>query len=585
MEKWMVYNKKADFQKIGSEFGIDPVIARLIRNRDIQDMKEIHSYLYGTLAEIPSPWKMKDMERAVQILQKKITQKKKIRIIGDYDIDGVTATCILLKGLKRLNANVDTYIPDRVKDGYGMHEQLIDKALEDGIDTILTCDNGIAAAAEIEYAKKEGLTVIVTDHHDIPFRDTEDERIWIIPKADAVVNPKQNDCLYPNKNICGAVVAWKLIWALYERLGIDSDEIWDFLELAAIATVGDVMDLQGENRIIVKKGLKKLSSTSFEGLKALICVNNLEGAEITAYHVGFVIGPCINASGRLDTAARSLELLLADNMEDAMKLADDLYDLNQSRKAMTEQGKEQAIQSIEENNLGKDRVLVVYLPDCHESLAGIIAGRIREAYNKPVFVLTKGADGVKGSGRSIEAYSMYEELVKCSDLLTQFGGHPMAAGLSMEEKNVELFRRRLNDNCTLTEQDLIPKIMIDVPMPISYLCKKLKIKLQKRGKRMFNKLTEQLKVLEPFGKGNSKPLFAQKNLRAVGIRVLGRNRNVAKMLLIDENGIKMDAVYFGEAQEFVDFVQAHDTISVTYYPEINVFQGRENLQVVIKNYC
>lgn len=570
MEKWMVYNKKADFQKIGSEFGIDPVIARLIRNRDIQDMKEIRSYLYGTLAEIPSPWKMKDMERAVQILQKKITQKKKIRIIGDYDIDGVTATCILLKGLKRLNANVDTYIPDRVKDGYGMHEQLIDKALEDGIDTILTCDNGIAAAAEIEYAKKEGLTVIVTDHHDIPFRDTEDGRIWIIPKADAVMNPKQNDCLYPNKNICGAVVAWKLIWALYERLGIDSDEIWDFLELAAIATVGDVMDLQGENRIIVKEGLKKLFSTSFEGLKALICVNNLEGAEITAYHVGFVIGPCINASGRLDTAARSLELLLADNMEDAMKLADDLYDLNQSRKAMTEQGKEQASQSIEENNLGKDRVLVVYLPDCHESLAGIIAGRIREAYNKPVFVLTKGADGVKGSGRSIEAYSMYEELVKCSDLLTQFGGHPMAAGLSMEEKNVELFRRRLNDNCTLTEQDLIPKIMIDVPMPISYLSKKL---------------TEQLKVLEPFGKGNSKPLFAQKNLRAVGIRVLGRNRNVAKMLLIDENGIKMDAVYFGEAQEFVDFVQAHDTISVTYYPEINVFQGRENLQVVIKNYC
>ena len=564
MEKWMVYNKKADFQKIGSEFGIDPVIARLIRNRDIQDMKEIHSYLYGTLAEIPSPWKMKDMERAVQILQKKITQKKKIRIIGDYDIDGVTATCILLKGLKRLNANVDTYIPDRVKDGYGMHEQLIDKALEDGIDTILTCDNGIAAAAEIEYAKKEGLTVIVTDNHDIPFRDKEDGRIWIIPKADAVVNPKQNDCLYPNKNICGAVVAWKLIWALYERLGIDSDEIWDFLELAAIATVGDVMDLQGENRIIVKEGLKKLSSTSFEGLKALICVNNLEGAEITAYHVGFVIGPCINASGRLDTAARSLELLLADNMEDAMKLADDLYDLNQSRKAMTEQGKEQAIQSIEENNLGKDRVLVVYLPDCHESLAGIIA------YNKPVFVLTKGVDGVKGSGRSIEAYSMYEELVKCSDLLTQFGGHPMAAGLSMEEKNVELFRRRLNDNCTLTEQDLIPKIMIDVSMPISYLSKKL---------------TEQLKVLEPFGKGNSKPLFAQKNLRAVGIRVLGRNRNVAKMLLIDENGIKMDAVYFGEAQEFVDFVQAHDTISVTYYPEINVFQGRENLQVVIKNYC
>lgn len=570
MEKWMVYNKKADFQKIGSEFGIDPVIARLIRNRDIQDMDEIRSYLYGTLAEIPSPWKMKDMEQAVQILQEKIAQKKRIRIIGDYDIDGVTATCILLKGLKRLGANVDTYIPDRVKDGYGMHEQLIDKALEDGIDTILTCDNGIAAATEIEYAKKEGLTVIVTDHHDIPFHDTANGRIWIIPKADAVVNPKQNNCLYPNKNVCGAVVAWKLVWALYENSGIDSDEIWDFLELAAIATVGDVMDLQGENRIIVKEGLKKLTSTSFEGLKALIRVNNLEDAEITAYHVGFVLGPCINASGRLDTAARSLELLLADNMDDAMRLADDLYDLNQSRKAMTEQGKEQAIQSIEENNLGEDRVLVVYLPDCHESLAGIIAGRIREAYNKPVFVLTKGSDGVKGSGRSIEAYSMYEELVKCSDLLTQFGGHPMAAGLSMEEKNVELFRRRLNDNCTLTEQDLIPKIMIDVPMPISYLSKKL---------------TEQLKVLEPFGKGNTKPLFAQKNLKAVGLRVLGRNRNVVKMLLIDKNGTKMDAVYFGEAQEFVNFVQSHDMISVTYYPEINVYQGRETLQVVVRNYC
>lgn len=570
MEKWMVYNKRADFQKIGKEFGIDPVIARLIRNRDIQDLEEIRTYLYGTRQEIPEPWKMKDIGKAVEILLEKIEAKKKIRIIGDYDIDGVTATCILLKGLKRLGADVDTYIPDRVKDGYGMHEQLIDKALEDQVDTILTCDNGIAAAAEIAYAKREGLTVIITDHHDIPFQDTENERKWIIPEADAVVNPKQNDCLYPNKNICGAVVAWKLIWALYEKAEINMEEVWDFLELAAIATVGDVMDLQGENRIIVKEGLKKLPKTSFEGLKALIRVNNLEGAEITAYHVGFVLGPCINASGRLDTAARSLELLLADNLEDAMRLADDLYALNQSRKAMTENGKEQAIQNIKENGLDKDRVLVVYLPDCHESLAGIIAGRIRETYNKPVFVLTRGADGVKGSGRSIEAYSMYEELVKCGDLLTQFGGHPMAAGLSMDEKNVDTFRRRLNDNCTLTEQDLLPKIMIDVPMPISYLSKKL---------------TEQLKILEPFGKGNTKPLFAQKNLHATGLRILGRNRNVVKMFLVDESGSRMDAVYFGEAQKFADFVQTHDTISVTYYPEINVYQGRENLQIVVRNYC
>ena len=570
MEKWMIYSKKADFQKIAEEFGIDPVIARLIRNRDVQDMEAIRSYLHGTLKELPSPWKMKDIDKAVEILKKKITQKKRIRIIGDYDIDGVTATCILLKGLSRLGADVDTYIPDRVKDGYGMHEQLIDKALEDRVDTILTCDNGIAAAEEIAYARKEGITVIITDHHDVPFRDTENGRMWIIPEADAVINPKQSDCPYPNKNICGAVVAWKLIWALYEVSGIEKNEIWDFLEFAAIATVGDVMDLQGENRIIVKEGLKKLSNTSYEGLKALIRVNNLEGAEITAYHVGFVLGPCINASGRLDTAARALKLLCADNLDMAMKLADDLYDLNQSRKAMTEQGKEQAIQTIENSRMNEDRVLVVYLPECHESLAGIIAGRIREAYNKPVFVLTKSSEGVKGSGRSIEAYSMYEELVKCRDLLTQFGGHPMAAGLSMEEKNVEAFRRRLNENCTLTEQELIPKIMIDVPMPISYLTKQL---------------TEQLKILEPFGKGNTKPLFAQKNLRAVGIRILGRNRNVAKMLLMDEHGNKMDAVYFGEASEFVTFVQTHETISVTYYPEINVYQGRETLQIVIKNYC
>ena len=570
MEKWMIYSKKADFQKIAEEFGIDPVIARLIRNRDVQDMEAIRSYLHGTLKELPSPWKMKDIDKAVEILKKKITQKKRIRIIGDYDIDGVTATCILLKGLSRLGADVDTYIPDRVKDGYGMHEQLIDKALEDRVDTILTCDNGIAAAEEIAYARKEGITVIITDHHDVPFRDTENGRMWIIPEADVVINPKQSDCPYPNKNICGAVVAWKLIWALYEASGIEKNEIWDFLEFAAIATVGDVMDLQGENRIIVKEGLKKLSNTSYEGLKALIRVNNLEGTDITAYHVGFVLGPCINASGRLDTAARALELLCADNLDMAMKLADDLYDLNQSRKAMTEQGKEQAIQAIENSRMNEDRVLVVYLPECHESLAGIIAGRIREAYNKPVFVLTKSSEGVKGSGRSIEAYSMYEELVKCRDLLTQFGGHPMAAGLSMEEKNVEAFRRRLNENCTLTEQELIPKIMIDVPMPISYLTKQL---------------TEQLKILEPFGKGNTKPLFAQKHLRAMGIRILGRNRNVAKMLLMDEQGNKMDAVYFGEASEFVTFVQTHETISVTYYPEINVYQGRETLQIVIKNYC
>ena len=570
MEKWMVYAKKADFQGIGRKFGIDPVIARLIRNRDVDGEEAIQSYLHGTLEELPSPWLMKDIGKAVEILRTKIAENKKIRIIGDYDIDGVTATCILLKGLRYLGAQVDTCIPDRIKDGYGLHEQLIDQAAEDGIDTIVTCDNGIAAADEIADARRRGMTVVLTDHHDVPFRDSENGREWFIPCADAVINPKQQDCPYPNKNICGAVVAWKLIWALYEKTGIDKSEILDFTELAAIATVGDVMDLQGENRIIVKHGLRQLASTLRPGLQALIRVNNLEGAEITAYHVGFVLGPCINASGRLDTATRALALLCAEKREEAEKLAGDLYDLNQSRKAMTEQGKERAIEEIEIRGLNKDRVLVVYLSECHESLAGIIAGRIRELYHKPAFVLTKAENGVKGSGRSIEAYSMYEELVKCSDLLTQFGGHPMAAGLSMAEENIERFRKRLNENCTLSEEDLIPTVMIDVPMPISYLTETL---------------TEELKVLEPFGKGNTKPLFAQKNLCVSKLRIFGKNRNVAKMTLTAANGIWKDAVFFGEADEFAGFVSMHDTISVTYYPEINEYQGRRTLQVVIRNYC
>ena len=570
MEKWMIYAKKADFQEISRKFGIDPVIARLLRNRDVDGEEAIHSYLYGTLEELPSPWLMKDVDKAVEILRTKIAENKKIRIIGDYDIDGVTATCILLKGLKRLGAQVDTCIPDRIKDGYGLHEQLIDQAAEDGIDTIVTCDNGIAAADEIADARRRGMTVVLTDHHDVPFRDNENGREWFIPCADAVINPKQQACPYPNKNICGAVVAWKLIWALYEKAGVDKSEILDFTELAAIATVGDVMDLQGENRIIVKHGLRQLSETTRPGLQALIRVNNLEGAEITAYHVGFVLGPCVNASGRLDTAARALALLCTEDWQEAAKLAGDLYDLNQSRKAMTEQGKEQAIEKIETEGLDKDQVLVVYLPECHESLAGIIAGRIRELYHKPAFVLTKAENGVKGSGRSIEAYSMYEELVKCRDLLTQFGGHPMAAGLSMVEENIRQFRKKLNENCTLSENDLIPKVMIDVPMPISYLTEAF---------------TEELKVLEPFGKGNTKPLFAQKNLCVSKLRIFGKNRNVAKMILTDANGIWKDAVFFGEADEFGEFVSMHDTISVTYYPEINEYQGRRTLQVVIKNYC
>ena len=569
MERWVVAAKRADFAAIGKEFGIDPVIARLIRNRDVQDREEIRRYLHGTVEELASPHLMKDVDKAVEILRNKIKEKKRIRIIGDYDIDGVVSTFILIKGLKRVGALADTYIPDRVADGYGIHEHLIERAVNDGIDVIVTCDNGIAAYNEIAMAKEKGMTVIITDHHEIPYKETEDGRELILPPADAIVNPKQPDCNYPEKRLCGAVVALKLVTALYEACGIPEKELEDFLELGAIATVGDVMDLQGENRILVKEGLKRLSHTSNKGLRELIRANGLEDGPITAYHVGFVLGPCINASGRLDTAARSLKLLCAETEEEAAKLAGDLTALNQSRKALTEEGKEEAIRIVEETEIGQDRVLVIYLPDCHESLAGIIAGRIREKYNKPVFVLTKGETMVKGSGRSIESYSMFEELVKCGDLMEQYGGHPMAAGLSIKEENVEEFRRRLNENCTLTEKDLMPKIIIDVPMPVSYINKEL---------------VEEISLLEPFGKGNTKPIFAQKGLRVLSSRVLGKNRNVAKLQLSDNTGCVMEAVYFGEADEFVNQVKNSSSIAVTYYPEINRYQGRETLQIVIRNY-
>lgn len=570
MEKWVVTAKKADFQGIGRKYGIDPVIARVIRNRDITGDEAIEEYLNGTLADIPS-WKLlKDIDKAVEIISGKIDAGTKMRIIGDYDIDGVTATYILLKGFKRLGANVDTYIPDRVADGYGIHDHLIKKAMEDGIDTIVTCDNGISASSQITYAKELGMTVVVTDHHEVPFTDTEEGRTYILPPADAIINPKQADCTYPNKNICGAVVAMKLVFALYEKYRLPEEEKEDFLEPAAIATVGDIMDLQGENRILVKEGLARLPFTKNKGLKALIQAIGLEDQKITSYDIGFRLGPCINASGRLDTAMRSLALLQSEDEEEAAKLAGDLKALNDSRKALTEKGTEEAYKLIESSDLKNDRVMVVFLPECHESLAGIIAGRIREKYHKPTFVLTRGEKSLKGSGRSTENYSMYEELVKCDSLLVQYGGHPMAAGLSIEEENVEKFRQTLNDNCTLTEEDMIPKIVIDVPMPISYINEEL---------------VEQLSILEPFGKGNTKPLFAQKNLRVLKVGIYGKTQNTVKLQLRDPSGAVMDGLYWGEAKEFADFARSHETISVTYYPRINSYMGRESLQIVIQNYC
>ena len=569
MEKWMVAAKRADFKGIGERFGIDQVTARIIRNRDVIGEKAIEKYLHGSRKDFYSPWLLKDMEKAVAILQEKIENRNRIRIIGDYDIDGVMSTYILLESLRGLGCDVDMMIPNRITDGYGINEHLIEQAWQEGRDTIITCDNGIAAVTQIRKAKDLGMTVIVTDHHEVPFEDLEGGRKEILPPADAIVNPKQKACSYPFAGLCGAVVAMKVMEALYEKMAPEVDLVDKMLPFAGIATIGDVMDLQDENRILVKEGLQRLHHTTNLGLQELIRVNNLEPENISPYHIGFILGPCLNASGRLDTAKRALQLLLADSREEAAVLAGDLKNLNESRKEMTAQGLEKAIEQVESTSMMEDTVLVVFLPECHESLAGIIAGRLRERYHKPSFVLTRGEEGVKGSGRSIESYSMYEKLCECKEYLTKFGGHPMAAGLSLEEENVERFRRKLNEQSGLTEEDLVEKVTIDVPMPIHYIRKDL---------------VQELSLLEPFGKGNEKPLFAQKNLCVSQMRVFGKNRNVVKMRLTDENGYPMDGVYFGNGDEFAEEGRGKRKISIVYYPDINMYQGRESLQVIIRHY-
>lgn len=586
MEKWYVATKRADFKELSKRFGIDQVTARIIRNRDITDEGEIDKYLNGTIDDLYPPEELKDVKKAVSILKEKIESQKKIRIIGDYDIDGVQSVYILYSGLKKCGAIVDYAIPDRIADGYGVNNRLIEQAKEAEIDTILTCDNGIAAAEALELAKQLNMTVIVTDHHEVPYQEENGEKKYLLPPADAIVNPKQEDCPYPNKGLCGAAVAFKLIQVLYPAMGIEAAKAMEFLENAAFATVGDVMDLTGENRILVKEGLKKLNHTTNFGMRALAAKNNIPMGTLKSYHIGFVLGPCLNASGRLDTAKRALELLLARNEAEAASCATDLYDLNASRKELTEAGVEQAKALVEETELKKDKVLVIYLPECHESLAGIIAGRIRERYHRPVFVLTRGEEGVKGSGRSIESYSMYDEMVKCSHLFTKFGGHPMAAGLSMPEENVDIFRQQMNENTTLTEEDLLPKIMIDVPMPLDYISKGL---------------IEELKCLEPFGKSNEKPVFADKNIRLLSMRIIGKNQNVCKMQVESQAGTRMEAVYFGNIQEMLAFYKEkygeqalEQTLrgnggmmlaSFVYYPEVNEYNGRESLQIIVKNYC
>lgn len=565
-EIWMLQTKRADFNGLAMRLGVSPVAVRIMRNRGLLDEREMRKYLYGTLDDLYDPRQMKGMETAAGIIEKKLIEGKKIRIIGDYDIDGVCSTYILLKGFHRAagNGQIDYEIPDRIRDGYGINESIIRQAAEDGIDTLVTCDNGIAALKEISIAKQLGMTVVVTDHHEVPV----DAYGQILPPADAVVDPKQDGETYPYHEICGAVVAWKLINVIYEDLGILEHEWMELLEFAAIATVGDVMKLQDENRLIVKYGLKKIGSTKNTGLRMLVEKNNLDINNLSAYHIGFVIGPCLNAGGRLKSAKVALRMLLEQDPDRVSGLADELKELNDVRKDMTAKGETEAIEQVERFYMS-DKVLVVFLPECHESLAGIIAGRLREHFHKPSFVLTRGEQSAKGSGRSIEAYHMYQGLCEVSDLLVKFGGHPMAAGLSIEESDIDEFRRRLNENAKLTEDDFVPQIWIDVPMPFEYVNEKI---------------VDELKGLEPFGQGNEKPLFAQKSLTIRNVRVLGKNRNVVKMNLVTNTGHPFDGLLFADGDRFLEEQTGQNTIDMIYYPDVNEYNGTRTLQAIIKNY-
>ena len=573
MEKWFVAMKKADFNGIAEKYQISPIIARLMRNRDVIGDEAIDFYLNGTVEDLYDGLLMKDMDCAVDILKEKIEEGKKIRVIGDYDIDGVNATYILQQGLAGLGADVDTDIPDRIKDGYGLNQMLIDRALEDDVDTIITCDNGIAAMNEIAYGKENEMTIVVTDHHEVPYLEENGEKKYLLPPADAVVDPHRADCEYPFKGLCGAAVAYKLVEVLYRVSGKSEQEVEhlqeSLMENVAIATIGDVMDLVGENRVFVKKGLELLKTTKNEGLHALMQCTGVDTANLNTYHIGFVIGPCINAGGRLDTAKRALELLNASNRREAVTLAADLKELNDSRKEMTEEGVEEAVRQIESSSWKDDQVLVVYLTECHESIAGIIAGRIKERYYRPTFVLTKGETGVKGSGRSIEAYDMFAEMSRCRELFTKYGGHKLAAGLSLEEENVEVFRKRINELADLTEEDLQMKVSIDMRLPFPYI---------NEG------LIHELKILEPFGKGNGKPLFAESKLRVIQPRIFGKNRNVLKCRLEDQQGNQMEAVYFGEVEDCLRQMEKKQIMSFTYYPSINEYMGRRTIQLTIVNY-
>lgn len=581
-EKWLLRNRKVDLKAMSEKYKISQLLCKLMVNRDIIDENIINSYINPVYKYLHSPKTMKDVVIAVDIIKRKIQENKKIRIIGDYDVDGIISVFILYTALKKCGANVDYEIPDRIKDGYGINENIVKVAYDEGVDTIITCDNGISAIDQIQYAKDLGLTVIVTDHHDVPFIEEDGVRTFLSSQADAIINPKQIECEYKFKSICGAGVAFKLMEALYEEIGMDKEECYKLIEFVAIATVCDVVDLIDENRIFVKNGLEMLNNSKNIGINALKKACGLEDKEITAYHLGFVIGPCLNASGRLDSAKKGLELLLMEDDEEAKNLAQEIVDLNDARKNMTKEGVDRAINIIDSTDINNDKILVVYIPDIHESLAGIVAGRVKEQYNKPTIILTKSEEGVKGSARSIEEYNMFEGLLACKELLDKFGGHPMAVGLSLQEDKVDELRKALNNKCELTDEDLTRKIMIDSSLPLEYLNLHL---------------IEELNVLEPFGKGNSKPVFGVRDAKITKAMLLGKDKNVLKLKLLTNNNITIDAMIFNDLENFESKIiekygneeldnlynKSNNNIPMdfTFYPSINEWNGNKSIQIVV----
>ena len=572
MKKWMVAAKRADFDLIAEKFAISPILARIIRNRDVIGDEQIAMYLNGKREDMHDPHLLKDADKGAALLDEAIRSDKKILIIGDYDIDGVCSSCILLKGISKAGGKATVRLPERTSDGYGMNMGMVDEAISQGIRLIITCDNGISAASEVKYAVDNGITVIVTDHHEIPYEDVNGQKRYRIPLADAVIDPKQEDCPYPYKQICGGMVAYKLIQCLYDLTGTDRTILDELLMFAGFATVGDVMELKDENRIAVRFALDEMKRTKNMGMRSLIDVRKIDRSRLSPYHIGFILGPCINATGRLDSPTRALEMFLKDSDEEALRIAEELSSLNETRKELTEQYTQMAIDMVRDSALlSKDKVLLVYIPDCHESIAGLVAGKLREAFYKPSFVLTKGGEDVKGSGRSIEAYDMYAEMTKCSDMFIKFGGHKAAAGFSMYEDKIEELRVRLNENCTLTDDDLTEKLTADIAMPISHATLKL---------------AKEIKILEPYGMGNPRPLFADKDLICEDIRVFGKHRNVVRMKLTkaDGSGFKTDAVCFGDGDSIEAELKTKDRISVMYELSVNEYMGQEKPELSLKDW-